>query len=104
MKTVRTGLVAAALIVAGPALAQNPEDLLKSSGCTACHLNDKKLVGPAYRDVANKYRGEKGIEVKLVEKVKKGGSGVWGPVPMPANALVKDADINTMVKYILSLK
>jgi cytochrome c len=65
---------------------------------------DKKLVGPAYKDVAAKYAGQKDAEAKLAEKVKKGGSGVWGQVPMPPNAHVKDADIAAMVKYILTLK
>jgi cytochrome c len=104
MKTLLAGLVAATALVAGPALAQDPEALLKANACTACHQIDKKLVGPAYKDVAAKYRGQKDAEAKLVEKVKKGGSGVWGQVPMPPNAAVKDADIAIMVKYILSLK
>ncbi len=104
MKTLLAGLVAATALVAGPALAQNPEDLLKSNACTSCHAVDKKLVGPSYKDVAAKYRGQKDAEAKLIDKVKKGGAGVWGQVPMPPNAHVKDADIATMVKYILALK
>lgn len=104
MRTLLAGLVAASALVAGPALAQNPEDLLKSNACTACHAVDKKLVGPAYKDVAAKYRGQKDAEGKLAEKVKKGGVGVWGQVPMPPNAHVKDADIAAMVKYVLALK
>ena len=104
MKTLLAGLVAATALAAGPALAQNPEDLLKSNACTACHAVDKKLVGPSYKDVAAKYRGQKDAEAKLIEKVKKGGAGVWGQVPMPPNAHVKDADITAMVKYILALK
>ncbi len=104
MKTLYAGLAAVTLFAAGPALAQNPQDLLKTNNCLACHQVDAKLVGPSYKDVANKYRGQKDAEAKLIEKVKKGGVGVWGQVPMPPNAQVKDADIATMVKYILSLK
>lgn len=80
------------------------EELLKKNACTACHSNDKKMVGPAYKDVAAKYRGQKDAAAKLADKVKKGGKGVWGEVPMPPNAQVKDDDIKTMVQYILLLK
>jgi cytochrome c len=104
MKTLLAGLAAASVLAAGPALAQNAEELLKTNACTACHAVDKKLVGPGYKDVAAKYRGQKDAEAKLAEKVKKGGVGVWGQVPMPPNAHVKDSDINVMVKYILTLK
>jgi cytochrome c len=97
-------LAAAALAAAGAVHADAAEDLLKKAGCTACHANDKKLVGPAYKDVAAKYKGDAGASAKLAEKVKKGGSGVWGPVPMPPNAAVKDDDIKTMVTYILAMK
>jgi cytochrome c len=95
-------LIAAGAIAATPALAN--EELAKKNACTACHAIDKKLVGPAYKDVAEKYRGDKTAEAKLIEKVKKGGSGVWGQVPMPPNSNVKDEDIKTLVKWVLSLK
>jgi cytochrome c len=95
-------LVTAAGLAATPALAN--EELAKKNACTACHAIDKKLVGPAYKDVAAKYKGDKGAEAKLIEKVKKGGSGVWGQVPMPPNTNVKDEDVKTLVKWILSLK
>ena len=95
-------LVAAAALAATPALAN--EELAKKNACTACHSISKKLVGPAYKDVAAKYKADKGAEAKLVEKVKKGGVGVWGQVPMPPNANVKDEDAKTLVKWILSLK
>jgi cytochrome c len=85
-----------------PAAAQ--EELAKKHNCLACHSVDKKVVGPAYKDVAAKYRGDKTAEAKLVEKVKKGGVGVWGQVPMPPNATVPDADVKALVKWILSLK
>lgn len=78
--------------------------LAQKSGCLACHSIDKKVLGPSYKDVAAKYKGDKTAEAKLIEKVKKGGSGVWGPMPMPANSpQVKDADIKTMVAWILSM-
>lgn len=101
MKRLITALGLGAALVAGPALAN--EDLLKKNACVACHSVDKKLVGPAYKDVAAKYKGQKDVEAKLAEKVKKGGQGVWGPVPMPPNPNVSDADIKTMVAYILKL-
>ena len=98
------GLAAAllAVLAAGPALAS--EELAKKHACTACHGIDKKIVGPGYKDVANKYRGDAKAEANLAEKVKKGSSGVWGPVPMPPNANVSDADAKALVKWILSLK
>jgi cytochrome c len=92
----------AGAIAATPALAQ--EELAKKSGCFACHAVDKKLVGPAYKDVAAKYRGQKDAEAKLFKKVKEGGTGVWGTVPMPPNSHVPDADIKALVKWVLSQK
>ena len=101
----------AALAIAGiagfaaaPASAQSADDLLKKHACLSCHAVDKKLVGPAYKDVAAKYRGQKDAEKLLAEKIKKGGQGVWGPIPMPPNASVPDGDLNAMVKYVLSVK
>ncbi len=89
--------------LATPALAS--EELAKKHNCTACHAVDKKLVGPAYKDVAAKYRGKEAEAQKtLSEKVKKGGSGVWGQIPMPPNPNVPDADVQAMVKWVLSLK
>jgi cytochrome c len=84
--------------------AKGAEDLMKKHACIACHAVDKKMVGPAYKDVASKYRGQKDIAPKLVEKVKKGGVGVWGQVPMPPNPNVPDADAKQLVDWILSLK
>ena len=77
--------------------------MAKKYNCTACHAVDKKVVGPAYQDVAKKYKGQAGAEAKLIEKVKKGGSGVWGPVPMPPNTAVPDGDIKKLVEWILSM-
>lgn len=104
MKRVAVAVALAAGMAAAPAFAQSAQDLLKSSGCLACHAEDKKLVGPSYKDVAQKYAGQGDAVAKLSEKVKKGGVGVWGQVPMPPNPQVKDADVQTMVKYILAVK
>ena len=101
---VAVSLAAAALVAAGAAHAQSADELLKKHGCTACHAVDKKVVGPAYNDVAAKYKGDAKAAAMLADKVKKGGSGVWGPVPMPPNPQVPDADIKTMVAHILALK
>ena len=93
-----------AVVAAGAARAQNVDELLKKHNCLACHAVDKKLVGPSYQEVAKKYAGQKDAEKMLAEKVKKGGVGVWGQVPMPPNTAVPDADIQTMVKWILTKK
>lgn len=79
------------------------DELHKKHACTACHADDKKLVGPSYKDVAEKYAKDKDAVKKLSEKVRKGGSGVWGPVPMPPNASASDADVEKMVKSILAM-
>lgn len=79
------------------------EALAQKNGCLACHAVDKKLVGPSYKDVAAKYKGKKDAVAALSAKVKNGGAGVWGPVPMPANAKVADTEIQTIVKWILTL-
>ena len=100
--TLAATLVALSALGAAPAFAQ--ADFAQKKNCMACHAVDKKLVGPAYKDVAAKYRNDKGAEAKLVEKVKKGGTGVWGQVPMPPNGAVPDADLHTLVKWILSQK
>jgi len=104
MKPLPALVAGVALAAAGLAHAQSPEDLLKKHSCTTCHAIDKKVVGPAYHDVATKYRGDAKAPAMLMEKVKKGGAGTWGPVPMPPNPSVPDADIKTMVTYILALK
>lgn len=98
-------IAAAGLMIAGSAMAADMPDLAKKSGCVACHAIDKKLVGPAWMDVAKKYKGDKGAEAKLEAKVEKGGSGVWGTMPMPPNSpKVSAADTKTLVKFILGLK
>ena len=104
MKNASLSLVLAAVgsLCISPAFAN--ADLAKSKNCMACHAVSSKLVGPAFKDVAAKYAGQKDAEDKLVGKVLKGGSGVWGAVPMPANAQVSDADARTLVKWILAQK
>jgi len=85
--------------------AQASEELAKKHLCTTCHVvKGAKTIGPAYADVAKKYAGQKDAEAKLVDKVKKGGQGVWGQVPMPPNAAVPEADVKALVKWVLSIK
>lgn len=79
-------------------------EIAKKNGCLACHAIDKKIVGPAWKDVGKKYAGDATAAEQLAVKVKKGTKGAWGPVPMPPNATVKAADINTLVEFVLSLK
>jgi cytochrome c len=92
-----SALVAAGVMMSAPAFAN--KDLATKSGCMACHAVDKKLVGPSYQDVAKKYKAAD--EATLVAKVKKGGSGAWGTIPMPP-ATAKEDDIKTIVKWILA--
>jgi cytochrome c len=108
MKIVVTLVVLAAAVTlaagAHAADAKAGEALAKSSGCLACHTVDKKLVGPSYKEIADRYRNDKKAEASLAQKVKAGGKGTWGDIPMPPNAHVKDADIKAMVQWILSVK
>jgi cytochrome c len=102
MKKPALSIAAFAIALAGGNAHANLE-LAQKSGCTSCHAVDRKIVGPSYKDVAAKYKGKKDAEAMLAEKVKKGGSGTWGPVPMPPNAQAKDDDIKTLVKWILAM-
>lgn len=101
-------IAGALLFVAGTAHAAldnaAAEAMMKKDGCAACHAIEKKLIGPPYAEVAAKYKGDKDAAAKLVKKVKEGGSGVWGPTPMPPNVTIPTADINELVTWILSLK
>ena len=98
-------LSAAALTLAVVLPAQASDELAKKHLCTTCHVvKGAKTIGPTYADVAKKYAGQKDAEAKLAEKVKKGGQGVWGQVPMPPNAAVPEADIKALVKWVLSIK
>lgn len=92
----------AALFASSSVLAAGEEVIAQKAGCLACHTKDKKLVGPAYKDVAAKYKGQD-VLAKLTDKVRKGGSGVWGSVPMPAHTpqKINDADLKAVVGWIL---
>ena len=98
MKVLALALVGAAFAIP----AQADEALAKKHNCLACHTVDKKLVGPSYKEIAKKYKGQN-VAAQLEQKVKKGGQGVWGPVPMPPNAAVPDADIKKLVDWVLKL-
>lgn len=100
-------VLVAGLLVAHAATAldnTSAQAMMQKDGCAACHAVDKKIVGPAYQEVAAKYKGDKDALAKLSDKVKKGGVGVWGQVPMPPNVQVSDADIKDLVSWILTLK
>jgi cytochrome c len=99
MKRALFALAAAASVVA-PAFAD--QALATSKNCMACHAIDKKLVGPAYKDVAKKYAGQKDAVDKLAAKIMKGGSGVWGAIPMPANTQVNEAEAKKLAAWVLA--
>lgn len=102
MKSVYVAMMAAAgIVMAGQVHAD--EALAKAKNCMSCHAIDKKLVGPAYKDVAAKYKGDKGAVDKLAAKVKAGGKGVWGEIPMPPNN-VTDDEAKKLVTWVLSQK
>jgi cytochrome c len=105
MKSIVVSMIAAAgLMVAGSAMATDMPEIAKKSNCTSCHAIDKKVVGPAWMEISKKYKGQADAEAKLITKVAKGGSGAWGSMPMPPNApKVAEADIKTMVQFILGL-
>jgi cytochrome c len=99
--------LAAGLSIAGGTQALDnagAQALMKKDGCDSCHEIDKKLIGPAFRDVAAKYKGYKDASIKLQNKVKKGGTHVWGDIVMPPNILASDADIKALVDWILTLQ
>lgn len=102
MKFVFAVLFTLGVLAAGNVAAS--EKLAQSSGCMTCHVLDRKIIGPGYKEIATKYRNDKGAEANLVKKVKAGGSGVWGPTPMPPNAHVKEDDIKAIVHWMLGLK
>jgi len=104
MKIAAALLAASTLAVASAAVADQLEDMMKKNGCSACHAEDKKVIGPSYKDVAAKYKGDASAVAKLTDKVKTLKAGVWGPVPMPPNTQVSEADAKKMVELILALK
>jgi len=104
---IRMLAVSAAVAAVGFAMgaqAQDAAKLAQDKGCLACHQVDKKLVGPAYKEVAAKYRNDKGAAARLAKKVREGGQGAWGQVPMPPNPQVSEKDADTLVKWVLSQK
>ena len=101
-RTLMLSLVAVSALASTSAMAN--ADLAKAKNCMACHAVQTKLVGPAYKDVAAKYAGQKDAEAKLTAKVLKGGAGSWGAVPMPANPQVTEAEARTLVKWVLAQK
>jgi len=98
---IRLIVLAAAALVAGPVLAS--QDLANKKGCMACHAVDKKLVGPSYKDIAAKYAKDKDAVTKMATKIKAGGSGVWGPVPMPANNVTPE-EAKALATWVLATK
>lgn len=97
-------LVGATLAVLASGSAMANADLAKAKNCMTCHTVDNKVLGPAFKDVAKKYAGDKTAENKLVQKVLKGSSGTWGTAAMPANTQVTEAEAHTLVKWVLALK
>src|SRR5436309_8140115 len=104
MKPLVLSTAAVFTFASGPVLAADAQELLKEKACLSCHTVDKKLVGPAYKEVAAKYKSRKDAEAYLVKKIKEGSTGVWGPIPMPPNGTVGDDDAKTLAKYILTVK
>lgn len=92
----------AALLAAGAVPAWANQQLAQKNACLACHAVDKKMVGPAFQEIAKKYAGQKGAEESIARSIKAGGSGKWGPVPMPAQSALSDADAKTLASWILA--
>lgn len=103
MKAFRLPLILSALVVVAPAAFASPE-LAQKRSCMACHAIDKKLVGPAFKDIAAKYAADKEAPAKLATKIQKGGVGSWGQIPMPANPAVTDAEAKELVAWVLKQK
>ena len=101
MKKLALATIVAAVVT--PAAFANPA-LAEKKNCLACHQVDKKLVGPSYKEVAAKYAGQKDAAAKLAEKIQKGGTGVWGQIPMPANPQVTADEAKTLATWVLTLK
>ena len=103
-KLMMSAASAALLVLSGVAAADDGMALAQKNACLSCHGVDKKIVGPAYKEVAKKYAGDKTAAAKLAAKVKAGGKGVWGEIPMPPNPQVKDEDLKKIIAWILSQK
>lgn len=101
--TIMSMVAVAGLLVAGSTLAVDMPAVAKKNNCVACHKIEGKLVGPAWQDVANKYKGDAGAAAHLTTAISKGGKGVWGPMPMPANSKVSEAELKELVDFVLGL-
>jgi len=104
MKTLVVSTSFVLALASGAALAADAQQLLKDKACLSCHQVDKKLVGPAYNDVAAKYKTRKDAEAYLAKKIRESSTGVWGPIPMPPNAGVNDEEAKTLAKFVLTGK
>lgn len=93
-------ILAATALVSMPAFAS--KELASKNACMACHAVDRKMVGPSFQDVAKKYNGQKDAQAALAGSIKKGGAGKWGPVPMPAQAALNEADAKTLSAWVLA--
>lgn len=100
---IAAALLAAITLTAGSVQAATTEEAMTKAGCMGCHAKDKKILGPAFKDIAAKYKGQDSALAKLTEKVRKGGSGVWGPIPMSPNPAdkISDADLKAAIELIL---
>jgi len=104
MKMMMAAASAALIVMSGSAVADDGMALAQKNACLSCHGIDKKIVGPAYKEIAKKYAGDKGAAARLAAKVKAGGKGVWGEIPMPPNPQVKDEDLKKIIAWVLSQK
>lgn len=98
------GLLASTMLALTALPVQASETLAEDNNCLSCHSVEDKLIGPAFKDVAAKYQGQKDAAAKLADKVRKGGSGVWGTVKMPANPKISDKDLKAIIAWVLSQK
>ena len=108
MASIRIQHVAAVLLtaigLASPVRSEASMEMARSKNCIACHSVDKQVLGPAYKEVAAKYAGDKEALARLTKKIREGGVGVWGQVPMPANPQVTEAEAQTLAKWVLGLR
>jgi cytochrome c len=102
-QSMKYALILAGLWVVLPSVSMADDKLAQSKACMACHAVDKKMVGPAYQDVAKKYAADKDAVTKLAASIKAGGSGKWGPVPMPAQASLSDAEAKTLAAWVMGM-